>query len=109
MTPAGSCRPRPASPSPVPGRSARPWPGGAADNWLETSTIKRVVTNLVADGDTGVTMEFKTATTHAGERYANDFVWVFTCRDGLIWQVRTYTDTLVADRVLGLANKAPTL
>lgn len=82
--------------------------GGAADNWLDTATIKRAVTEIVADGDTGVAMEFKTATTHAGEYYANDYVWVFSCCDGRIWQVRTYTDTLVADQVFGLDNKIPT-
>jgi ketosteroid isomerase-like protein len=82
--------------------------GGAADNWLDTSTIKRTVTQIVADGDTGIALETKTATTHTGEHYENDYVWVFTCRDGLIATVHNYTDTLRADRVFGLDNKTPT-
>jgi uncharacterized protein len=82
--------------------------GGAADNWLDTPTIKRTVTAIIADGDTAVSLESKTATTHRGEHYANEYAWVFTCRDGRIAQVRNYTDTLLADRVFGLDNKTPT-
>jgi uncharacterized protein len=81
--------------------------GAAADNWLDVSTIKRHVTNVVADGDTAVALESKTASTHGGELYANDYVWVITCRDGLIAQIRNFTDTLHADRLFGLDNKTP--
>jgi len=82
--------------------------GGAAGNWLDTATIRRTVTRIVADGDTAVALESKTATTHSGEHYANDYCWVFTVRDGLVATVRNYTDTLLADRVFGLDNKTPT-
>jgi ketosteroid isomerase-like protein len=47
--------------------------GGAADNWLDVSTIKRKVTGIVVDGDTAVALETKTATTHGGEHYLNDY------------------------------------
>ncbi len=79
--------------------------GAAADNWLDVSTIKRHVTKVVVDGDTAVALESKTATTHGGEYYVNDYVWVCTCRDGLIAQIRNFTDTLHADRLFGLDNK----
>jgi uncharacterized protein len=82
--------------------------GAAADNWLDTSTIKRTVTAIIADGGTAVSLESKTATTHRGEHYANDYCWVYTCRDGRIARVRNYTDTLHADRVFGIDDKAPT-
>jgi len=82
--------------------------GGAADNWLDVSTIKRKVTGIVVDGDTAVALETKTATTHGGEHYLNDYCWVYTCRDGLISQIRNFTDTLYADRLFGLDNKTPT-
>jgi ketosteroid isomerase-like protein len=81
--------------------------GAAADNWLDTATIKRTVTAIIADGDTAVCLESKTATTHSGDHYANDYCWVFTCRDGRIAAVRNYTDTVLADRVFGLDNKTP--
>lgn len=81
--------------------------GSAADNWLDVSTIKRHVTQVVVDGDTAVALESKTATTHAGEYYANDYCWVYTCRGGLISQIRNFTDTLHADRLFGLDNKTP--
>jgi uncharacterized protein len=83
--------------------------GGAADNWLDIPTIKRNVTAIFVDGDSAVALESKTATTHRGEHYANDYVWVFKTRDGLIASVRNYTDTLLADRVFGLDNKTPTI
>jgi hypothetical protein len=83
--------------------------GAAADNWLDVATIKRAVNGIVVDGDTAVAMESKTATTHSGERYLNDYVWVYTCRDGLISGIRNFTDTLHADRVFGLDNKTPTV
>lgn len=81
--------------------------GGAADNWLNVSTIKRNVTKIIVDGDTAVALETKTATTHGGVHYANDYCWVFTCRGGLIREVRNFTDTMLADRVFGLDNKTP--
>jgi ketosteroid isomerase-like protein len=55
--------------------------GGAADNWLDVSTIKRKVTKIIVDGESAMSLESKTATTHRGERYANDYCWVFTCSD----------------------------
>jgi hypothetical protein len=82
--------------------------GAAADNWLDTSTIKRTVTAIIADGDTAVSLESKTAATHDGELYANDYCWVYSCRDGRIANVRNYTDTLHADRVFGIDHKTPT-
>jgi ketosteroid isomerase-like protein len=81
--------------------------GRAADNWLDVSTIKRHVTTVVVDGDTAVALESKTATTHSGEHYANDYCWVYSCRGGLISQIRNFTDTLHADRVFGLDKKTP--
>jgi uncharacterized protein len=82
--------------------------GSGADNWLDVSTIKRHVTRVVVDGDTAVALESKTATTHGGEYYANEYCWVYTCRGGLISQIRNFTDTLHADRLFGLDNKTPT-
>jgi hypothetical protein len=81
----------------------------AADNRLDVSTIRRQVTGIVVDGDTAVALESKTAMTHGGERYLNDYCWVYTCRDGLISQIRSnFTDTLHADRLFGLDNRTPT-
>jgi ketosteroid isomerase-like protein len=59
-------------------------------------------------GDTAVALESKTATTHGGEHYLNDYCWVYTCGDGLISQIRNFTDTLHADRLFGLDSKTPT-
>ena len=64
----------------MPGPVSTALAGAAADNWLDVSTIRRKVTGIVVDGDTAVALESKTATTHGGEQYRNDYGWVCTCR-----------------------------
>lgn len=56
-----------------------------------------------------LTLPPREATSSSHEQfYANDYCWVLTCRDGLVAQVRNFTDTLHADRLFGLDNKTPT-
>jgi ketosteroid isomerase-like protein len=76
--------------------------GAAANNWLETSSIRREVTKLVVDGDTAVALEHKTAVSHEGANYVNDYCWVYTCREGRIVKIVNYTDTLYASAFLTL-------
>jgi len=76
--------------------------GGAADNWLDVSTIVRDVSRAFVDGDTAVVLELKTAMSHSGAEYVNEYCWVYTCRDGHIAEIRNFTDTLYAFRLFGL-------
>jgi len=80
--------------------------GSAADNWLDVSTINRDVRNVVVDGDLAVALELKTARSHSGAEYVNEYCWVYTCRDGLISEIHNYTDTLYAFRLFGLTDNA---
>jgi ketosteroid isomerase-like protein len=80
--------------------------GMAAGNWLDVSTISRDVRNIVIDGELAVALELKTARSHSGAEYVNEYCWVYTCRDGLISEIHNYTDTLYAFRLFGLANGA---
>ena len=39
--------------------------------------------------------------TNNGNDYANEYCWVYTCRDGKVWLLEEYADTLHAGRVFG--------
>jgi uncharacterized protein len=75
--------------------------GGAAGAILDVSTIKRDVRSLIADGDRAVVQQRLTATARNGNDYANEYCWVYTCRDGQVQLLEEYADTLYAGRVFG--------
>ena len=75
--------------------------GGAAGAILDVSTIKRDVRSLIADGDRAVVQQRLTATARNGNDYANEYCWVYTCRDGKVQLLEEYADTLYAGRVFG--------
>ena len=75
--------------------------GGAAGAILDVSTIKRDVRSLIADGDRAVVQQRLTATARNGNDYANEYCWVYTCRDGKVHLLEEYADTLYAGRVFG--------
>ncbi|WP_086843661.1 nuclear transport factor 2 family protein [Amycolatopsis kentuckyensis] len=53
-----------------------------------------------ADGDRVVVEETMTATLANGNRYANDYCFVFELRDGLVHRVREYMDTARGHRMV---------
>ena len=55
---------------------------------------------LHADGDRVVVEETMTATLANGNRYCNDYCFVFELRDGLIHRVREYMDTARGHRAI---------
>jgi hypothetical protein len=62
--------------------------------------------SLVAEGDT-VAAEVKgDVLTKDGERYANDYCFIFRFRDGKIAEVVEYGDTALEERVLGPYEQA---
>jgi uncharacterized protein (TIGR02246 family) len=75
--------------------------GGAAGSILDVSTIKRDVRSLIVDGDRAVVQQRLTAKAHNGNDYANEYCWVYTCRDGKVQLLEEYADTLYAGRVFG--------
>ena len=75
--------------------------GGAAGAILDVSTIKRDVRSLIVEGDRAVAQQRLTATARNGNDYANEYCWVYTCRDGKVCLLEEYADTLHAGRVFG--------
>ena len=57
--------------------------------------------SMIAEGDTVVAEVKGDVTTHEGERYANDYCFIFRFRDGKIIEVVEYGDTALEERVLG--------
>ena len=75
--------------------------GGAAGAVLDVSTIRREVRSLIVDGDRAVVQQRLTAKARNGNDYANEYCWVYTCRDGKVQLLEEYADTLHAGRVFG--------
>ena len=75
--------------------------GGAAGKLIDLDTVKRDVRSIIVDGDRAVVQQHLTATTRNGNDYANEYCWVYTCRDGKVSVLEEYADTLHAGRVFG--------
>jgi uncharacterized protein len=75
--------------------------GGAAGTVLDVSTIKREVRTIIVDGARAVVQQRLTATARNGNPYANEYCWVYTCRDNKVQILEEYADTLYAGRVFG--------
>jgi ketosteroid isomerase-like protein len=75
--------------------------GGAVGDVLDMSSIRRTVRKIVADDDTVVVLQGLTASTLAGEPYANEYCWAYTCADGHITRMQEFVDTLRAAPIFG--------
>ena len=75
--------------------------GGAIGKILDVATIERTVHRIVADGDTAVVLQGLAASTVQGGDYRNEYVWVYTCRDGKVARLDEFADTLYAARAFG--------
>ncbi len=75
--------------------------GGAVGSILDISTIKRDVRTVIVDGDRAAVQQRLTATARNGNDYANEYCWIYTCRDGKVQLLEEYADTLHAGRVFG--------
>jgi ketosteroid isomerase-like protein len=64
--------------------------------------MKRDVPSIIVDGVHAVVQLRLTATTHGGIDYANEYCWVYTCRDDRVQLLEEYADTWHAARLLGL-------
>ena len=59
---------------------------------------------IVADGENVAVQAKGNAQTHEGQRYDNDYCFVFTLKNGKIVKVVEYMDTILADQALGSSN-----
>jgi uncharacterized protein (TIGR02246 family) len=74
--------------------------GGVSGSIFDPATVKRDVRKVIVDGDTAVVQQRLTATTQKGKEYANEYCWVYTCRDGKVALLEEYADTLYASKIL---------
>jgi uncharacterized protein len=79
--------------------------GGAVGAILDVSTITRDVRSVIVDGDRAVVQQRLTATARNGKDYANEYCWVYTCREGKVQLLEEYADTLYAGRVFGFVKE----
>ncbi len=61
----------------------------------KTDTLK-----IVAEGDTVVVRQRMSCTAANGRPYQNEYVWLFTCKDGRITRMEEHTDSLYFQRVV---------
>ena len=89
---------------PVEGREAtvKALTGGAIGKFLDVSTVQRTVKKVIAEGDTAVVLQDLAAKTVSGGDYTNNYVWVYTCRDGKISRLDEYVDTYRAMKAFGM-------
>jgi len=77
---------------------AKAMTGGATHRVLDVASIRREVTQIVIEGETGVVRQLMSADLKAGGKYRNDYCWIYTVRDGLVTRIDEYGDTLVVAR-----------
>ena len=80
--------------------------GEGAHRWCRRLHPRRVhdrrdVRAVIVDGERAVVQQRLTATALNGNDYANEYCWVYTCRDGKVQILEEYADTLHAGRVFG--------
>lgn len=78
--------------------------GGAMGKILDVASIERTVHRVLADGDTAVVLQGLAATTVNGGDFRNEYVWVYTCRDGKVARLDEFTDSLYAARAFGMIS-----
>lgn len=66
-----------------------------AEPYLTTAEL------IIADGDHVAVQAKGNAETHEGDRYDNDYCFVFTLKNNKIVKVVEYMDTILADQALG--------
>lgn len=78
--------------------------GGAVGRIFDVTTMKRTVHKLIVENDTAVALQRLEARTVKGADYANEYVWIYTCRDGKIVSLVELTDSLYAARTFGMVS-----
>ncbi len=67
---------------------------------LFTEGVKIEFRGMYAEGSTVIVEERFQATLAGGKLYDNDYCFFFELRDGLIWRVREYMDTLRGKEII---------
>ena len=73
--------------------------GGSLKQLFDMKTFRLEIRKVLADGDTAVVQQAISATTKGGDRYENEYCWVYTYDDDKVVRIVEYVDTLTAARV----------
>ena len=79
---------------------ARQLGGALVKKSFDARTLQVKIHKMIVEGDTAVVQQTLSATTLAGDRYENEYCWVYTCRDGGIATIEEYVDTWKAAAIL---------
>jgi ketosteroid isomerase-like protein len=75
--------------------------GRGREQMFDMDTFTLTVRKKTVDGDTAVVQQAISAQTLAGNRYDNEYCWIYTCRDGQIASIVEYVDTWKAAQAFG--------
>jgi ketosteroid isomerase-like protein len=73
--------------------------GAAAGRYVRLETLERTVSTMLVDGDRAAVLVHLEAETLTGASYVNEYTWFLECRDGLVFRITEYADTLHAARL----------
>jgi ketosteroid isomerase-like protein len=65
----------------------------AGPKYFDLSTMKVEIKWIVAEGDKVVVRQSATAKATNGRDYANEYIWVYTCKDGQITEIEEHVDS----------------
>lgn len=72
----------------------------AGKRFFRMDTTKTETLKIVAEGDTVVVRQRMSCTAVNGRPYQNDYVWIFTCKNGQITRMEEHTDSLYFQRTV---------
>ncbi len=72
----------------------------AGKRFFRMDTAKTETLKIVAEGDTVVVRQRMSCTAVNGRPYQNDYVWIFTCKNGQITRMEEHTDSLYFQRTV---------
>jgi ketosteroid isomerase-like protein len=87
-----------------PDAAAESLAGEEHKSWLKLETQHREIRRLIVDGDTACAQLRMTAERLDGSMYANDYVFIYVVRDGLLAELHAMLDTLSAARQFDLPH-----
>ena len=74
--------------------------GETVKRLFQKGTFRLMIHKIFADGDTAIVQTSTKAVTKAGKDYANEYAWIYTCRDSKICHIREYLDTASSFKML---------
>jgi uncharacterized protein len=75
--------------------------GATVKRLFEKGSFRLRVYSVLADGNIGIVQTGTQAKTKAGNTYRMEYVWIYTCQENRIIQIREYLDTALSFACMG--------